>query len=509
MIYIKIFGYKSTVVLFTVFTLLLVVVGIYLPFIVGLSNSLIEFVNGPLDYYKIMNKQSLTVYTSSIPLQIPLSFYMLSDRAGFAADVGLTVIDNKLTVILGLDEHGYSALGLKQLYPNVVIGMGLVKEEDINTDNTIIVSSIYCDRILVTRAKPISMKGALNYSIIVPLNVSLKLNCRLPNTVSAFYVIEKELVEEYVNKKYVLNIIVPEPGRITIRGLDGTLFYDQYVGINVSLTLPFGGYIVSFNSNDTRYYEEILLTNNKTIIVHREKRLINITKLSIGEKKTCIRILYWDGRGYNGNIMVSYGNFTEYYKVSNGSICIYLSDDTYTLKLLNTSLPVSWKIQGGENKTIFIPPPKIIRRIEPLMIQDILTQQGLNYKSMFLFAIGLGASIIVSLLLIILIIIIPAPIVVGKTVSLLLGNSYRKLLFLSNNPIASLKITTKYIVTILLLSIIISSITSNIIINGREVEFVVYKTTINPLYSIVGIGAMSLTIIWSSLREFKKRGEYY
>ncbi len=509
MLYIKIFDYKSSIVLMAVFTLLLVVVGVYLPFIVGLSESLIKFVNGPLGYDKIMNKQSLTIYTSSIPLQIPLSFYMLSNRTGFAADVGLATINSTLTIILGLDEHGYSALGLGQLYPNIIVGEGLAKENDIGINNTIIISSNYCNRILVTKAKILPLNGVLNYSIIAPLNVSLKLNCRLPNTVSVFYIIEKELVERYARKKYMLNIIIPGYGRITIRGLDGSLFYDQYVDNNISLILPFGGYIISFNNNIS-YYEEILLTNNTTIVIPKEERLINTTRRPlIRGKETCIKILYWDGRKYNGSIMISLKSFIEYYKVSNGEVCMYLANDTYTLKLLNASVPVSWRIRAGEERTIFIPPPRIIRRIEPLMIQEFFVQHGFNYKYVFLLAIGLGASVIISLLFIVLIIIIPAPIIVGKTISLLLSSYYYKLLRLSNNRDISLKIVMRYVITILLLSVLLASTISYMLVSGREVEFVVYKTIVNPMYSFIGISIMSMTIILSSLKEFRKMGDYY
>ncbi len=514
MLYMKIVSSKSSIILMAVFTLLLTIIGVYLPVIIGLSESLIKFINGPLDYDKIMNTESISIYTSSIPLQIPLSFYMLSNKSGFAADIGLASINNSLTIALGLDARGYSILGIGHQYPKIIIGEKLASKIGLNeNNNVIIVSSTYCNRILISRVKITSLPGVLNKSIIMPLNVSLKLNCRLPNTVSAFYIVDRELVYKYLGKTYVLKIIVPANGRVIIQGLDGTLFYENYVSKGtISLVLPFGGYIVGFQGGNISYQEEILLTNDTSLEISYEG-VEHIVEVQVGlEKKTCVDIFFWDGRRYNGTIIVSLGNKVTYYRVINGKACFWLSNGTYNMKLVNSSIPLVWKITAGENKSIFIPPTKIIRRIEPSLIQAFLEKRGLSYKYLFLAIIGLGASVIISLLLLFLLVIIPVPLIVGKSVSMILYDYYNKLLLLSNNRETTIKVMTKYVLSILLISVMVSLGISYMLNSGRKAYFTVYETPVNTLYSLIGVGIVAVIIVISTVREFKKWGtviDYY
>ncbi len=528
----------------------------------SIAKTVMDIIDGPIKLPKIVNKNALSIYTSRIPMMVLTPLYNISSDAGFFASITIASANNDLFIVLGLDKKGYRALGLSNYMGKIILGNELARRLGIKKPGNLLLNGVLArSHVLVRIDSVLSLPGRLNEILITPLNLSQMLQQRPYSIVSAFYILDSKVLG-YINRLYKIYIYIPEKGVLQVYSIDGKLLYNKMVTKHVELQLPVGYYIVVYSTNrnnvisntvqlfkDTRLEIHLFNTSKWARVFFLGKQAqVNITHKLLYEKelnyivfyvtqgentiilnnntyrnitikadtivssetvksltpRTCIQLKYWNGTLYNGLIEIDYRGNAYIINVNKGLICSYISN--YKLRLLSVSGEITYLFSKPSNKTIIIPPHKLLAKVPVDLLLKYLSDKTVIENIIGI--MGSGMAIIFAILIIYSILIIPLPYIIFDNMFNEIFSKMKKLEYLGASRKRINELISKILLLIIILSIIVSIVLSILVISLIKINplLLVYRLDINNIIIIItniGVGIIYLAIMYKGFYKHR------
>ncbi len=557
-IIIKLIGNIYVVAVVLIVALAIFSSSLYISTGYSIIKTVLDIVEGPIKLPRIVNRNALSIYTSRIPVIALTPLYNISSNAGFFASITIASSHNKLLIVLGLDEKGYGALGLSNYTGKIILGHKLAKRLGVNSPNRLLLlNGILAKSHVIVRIDAIlEMPDRLNEVLIAPLSLSQELQQRPFSVVSAFYILDDKILD-YINKFYKVYISIPQSGILQIFSIDGKLLYNRTVRGSIELRLPLGYYIVIFNNGKDRvisnvvplfkdtslniyllnaskwariffldgetqanvihnlreekelnyivFYAEqgkntIVLNNSvyRDIIV-RADTIISAEAIRSLTPRTCIQIKYWNGTPYTGLIEIDYREKAYILDVNKGMICSYISN--YKLRLLSVSGEITYAIEKPSNKTIIIPPHRLLARVPVDLLLSYLSSKTIIESIIGI--LGSSMILILAVLMAYSILIIPLPYIIVDNIFNEIFNKIMKLKYLGADEERITRLVARTVFIIMISSIIVSAVLSllSIVLAKLNALLLVYELDINDtIVTMVNIGVGIVYLIITYMR---------
>ncbi len=557
-IIIKLIGNIYVVAVVLIVALAIFSSSLYISTGYSIIKTVLDIVEGPIKLPRIVNRNALSIYTSRIPVIALTPLYNISSNAGFFASITIASSHNKLLIVLGLDEKGYGALGLSNYSGKIILGHKLAKRLGVNSPNRLLLlNGILAKSHVIVRIDAIlEMPDRLNEVLIAPLSLSQELQQRPFSVVSAFYILDDKILD-YINKFYKVYISIPQSGILQIFSIDGKLLYNRTVRGSIELRLPLGYYIVIFNNGKDRvisnvvplfkdtslniyllnaskwariffldgetqanvihnlreekelnyivFYAEqgkntIVLNNSvyRDIIV-RADTIISAEAIRSLTPRTCIQIKYWNGTPYTGLIEIDYREKAYILDVNKGMICSYISN--YKLRLLSVSGEITYAIEKPSNKTIIIPPHRLLARVPVDLLLSYLSSKTIIESIIGI--LGSSMILILAVLMAYSILIIPLPYIIVDNIFNEIFNKIMKLKYLGADEERITRLVARTVFIIMISSIIVSAVLSllSIVLAKLNALLLVYELDINDtIVTMVNIGVGIVYLIITYMR---------